>query len=99
MGTGAGARVGGAHLRGVSLSLSPAVVFSARRVGNEAGMSLSEPMLTGRQQLAAISRSIAGLQRKHHGRESTKPTAYAIKDMIVVVLRSKHLTPLEKSLV
>jgi uncharacterized protein YbcI len=62
-------------------------------------VSISEPRLTGRQQLAAISRSIAGLQRENYGRESTKVNAYAIKDMIVVVVRSKHLTPLEKSLV
>jgi uncharacterized protein YbcI len=62
-------------------------------------VSISEPRLTGRQQLTAISRSIAGLQRAHYGRESTKVDAYAIKDMIVVVVRSKHLTPLEKSMV
>jgi uncharacterized protein YbcI len=49
--------------------------------------------------LAAISRSMAGLQREHYGRESTKVNAYAIKDMIVVVVRLKHLTPLEKSMV
>lgn len=62
-------------------------------------MSISEPELTGQQQLAAISRSMAGLQREHFGRESTKVNAYAIKDMIVVVVRLKHLTPLEKSMV
>ena len=62
-------------------------------------MSISEPRLTGGQQLAAISRSIAGLQREHYGRQSTKVNTYAVKDMVVVVLRSKHLTPLEKSLV
>ena len=62
-------------------------------------MSTSEPRLTGRQQLAAISRSMAGLQREHYGREPTKINAYAINDMIVVVLRSKDLTPLEKSMV
>jgi uncharacterized protein YbcI len=62
-------------------------------------MSISEPELTGQQQLAAISRSMAGLQREHFGRESTKVKAYAIKDMIVVVMRPKHLTPLEKSMV
>jgi uncharacterized protein YbcI len=62
-------------------------------------MSTSEPRLSGRQQLAAISRSMAGLQREHYGRQSTKVSAYAIKDMIVVVARVKHLTPLEKSLV
>jgi uncharacterized protein YbcI len=84
---------------GLSLSLSPVVVFSTRRVGNEAGMSISEPELTGQQQLAAISRSMAGLQREHFGRESTKVKAYAIKDMIVVVMRPKHLTPLERSMV
>jgi uncharacterized protein YbcI len=49
--------------------------------------------------LAAIARSMASVQRKNYGRESTKVNAYAIKDMIVVVARSKHLTPLEKSLV
>jgi uncharacterized protein YbcI len=75
------------------------VVFSRRRVGNEAGMSISEPRLTGRQQLAAISRSMAGLHREHYGRESTNVNAYAIKDMIVVVVRLKHLTPFEKSMV
>ena len=62
-------------------------------------MSISAPGLTGRQQLAAISRSMARLQREHFGRESTKVNAYAIKDMIVVVVRLKHLTPLEKSMV
>ena len=62
-------------------------------------MSISEPRLTGRQQLAAISRSMAGLQREHYGRESTKVSAYAIKDMIVVVVRLKHPTPLEKLMV
>ena len=62
-------------------------------------MSISEPGLTGRQQLAAISRSIAGLQREHYGRESTEVNAYAIKDMIVVVVRLKHLTPFERSMV
>ena len=62
-------------------------------------MSTSEPRLSGRQQLAAISRSMAGLQREHYGRESTKVNAYAIQDMIVVVVRLKHLTPLEKSMV
>jgi uncharacterized protein YbcI len=62
-------------------------------------MSISEPRLSGRQQLAAISRSMAGLQREHYGRESTEVSAYAIKDMIVVVVRLKHLTPLEKSMV
>jgi hypothetical protein len=35
---------------------------------------------------------MAGLQREHC-RESTKVDASAIKDMIVVVVRSKHLTP------
>ena len=84
---------------GLSLSLSPAVVFSARRVGNEAGVSISGPRLTGRQQLAAISRSMAGLQRKHYGRESITVSAHAIQDMIVVVVRSKHPTPFEKSMV
>jgi uncharacterized protein YbcI len=39
------------------------------------------------------------LQRAHYGRESTNVNAYAIKDMIVVVVRLKHLTPLEKSMV
>jgi uncharacterized protein YbcI len=62
-------------------------------------MRISEPGLTGRQQLAAISRSMAGLQREHYGRESTNVNAYAIKDMIVVVVRLKHLTPFERSMV
>jgi uncharacterized protein YbcI len=61
-------------------------------------MSISEPTLSGRQQLAAISRSMAALQREHYGRESSKVNAYAINDMIVVVVRLKHLTPLEKSM-
>jgi uncharacterized protein YbcI len=61
-------------------------------------VSISAPRLTGRQQLAAISRSMAGLQRENYGRQSTKVNAYAINDMIVVVARSKHLTPLGKSM-
>ncbi len=62
-------------------------------------MSIPEPGLTGRQQLAAISTAMAGLQREHYGRGSTKINVYAIKDMIVVVVRIKHLTPLEKTMV
>jgi uncharacterized protein YbcI len=62
-------------------------------------MCISEPRLTGRQQLAAISRSMAGLQREHYGRESTNVNTYAINDMIVVVVRLKHLTPFERSMV
>jgi uncharacterized protein YbcI len=62
-------------------------------------MSTSEPKRTGRQQLASISRSMAGLQREHYGRESTNVNTYAIKDMIVVVVRLEHLTPLERSMV
>jgi uncharacterized protein YbcI len=62
-------------------------------------MNTLEPKRTGRQQLAAISRSMAGLQREHYGRESTNVNAYAIKDMIVVVVRLEHLTPLETSMV
>src|SRR5579864_8369376 len=42
---------------------------------------------------------MARLQREHYGRESTKVNAYAIKDMIVVVVRPKHLTRLERSMV
>src|ERR1700733_3093070 len=99
MGPGAGTLgLGSTPSWGLSLSLSPAVVFSSRRVGNEAGMSISEPALTGRQQLAAISRSMAGLQRQHYGRESPRVNAYAIKDMIMVVVRLKHLTPFERSM-
>ena len=62
-------------------------------------MSVSELTLTDRQQLVAISRLMAGLQREHYGRGSTKVNAYAIKDMIVVVVRLKHLTPFERSMV
>ena len=62
-------------------------------------MNTSEPKRTGRQQLAAISRSMAGLQREHYGRRSTNVNTYAINDMIVVVVRLKHLTPLETSMV
>jgi uncharacterized protein YbcI len=62
-------------------------------------MSISEPGMSGRQQLAAISRLMAGLQDEHYGRESTKVDSYAIKDMIVVIARLTHLTPLEQSMV
>ena len=62
-------------------------------------MNISEPTLSGRQQLVAISRLMAGLQREHYGRESTKVNAYAVKDMIVVVVRLKDLTPFERSMV
>ena len=55
--------------------------------------------MSGRQQLVAISRLMAGLQREHYGRESTEVNAYAIKDMIVVVVRLKHRTPFERSMV
>jgi uncharacterized protein YbcI len=62
-------------------------------------MSASVPRLTGRQQLAAISTSLAGFQRQHYGRDSTRVKAYAIEDMIVVVTHSAKLTPLEKTMV
>ena len=62
-------------------------------------MSISGLTLTGRQQLVTISRLMARLQREHYGRGSTKVNAYAIKDMIVVVVRLKHLTPFERSMV
>ncbi len=62
-------------------------------------MSISDPEMSGRQQLAAISRSMAGMQDEHYGRVSTKVDTYAIKDMIVVIARLTHLTPLEQSMV
>ena len=49
--------------------------------------------------VTSISRSMADLQREHYGRESATVNAYAIKDMIVVVVRLNHLTPFEKSMV
>jgi uncharacterized protein YbcI len=61
-------------------------------------MSISSPGLSGPQQLAAISTSLAALQREHYGRYSTKVKAYAIEDMIVVVMRPTSSTPLEKTL-
>ena len=61
-------------------------------------MGTSEPGLTGAQQLAAISTTIAALQSEHYGRSSTQVDAYAVDDMVVVVLRVKALTPLEKTL-
>ena len=42
---------------------------------------------------------MAGVQREHYGHESAKVNAYAISDMIVVVVRLEHLTPHEKLLV
>lgn len=62
-------------------------------------MSSSQPGLSARQQLAAIALSMAGLQREQYGHESAKVNAYAISDMIVVVVRLEHLTPHEKVLV
>ena len=61
-------------------------------------MSTSTPRLTGPQQLVAISTSVAAVQREHYGRHSTKVKAYAIEDMIVVVMRPTSSTPLEKTL-
>lgn len=61
-------------------------------------MSISEPGLTGRQQLTAISTSMAGLQREHYGRGPTRVDAYAIEDMIFVVVRVEDPTPLEKTM-
>ena len=42
---------------------------------------------------------MAGLQREHHGRESIEVNAYAIKAMLVVIVRCKHLTPFERAMV
>jgi len=62
-------------------------------------MSSSEPGLSARQQLAAIALSMAGVQREQYGHESAKVNAYAISDVIVVVVRLEDLTPHEKVLV
>jgi uncharacterized protein YbcI len=51
------------------------------------------------QQLAAISAAIAGLVREHYGRDSIKIRAYALEDMIVVVIRGRGFTPLEKAMI
>jgi uncharacterized protein YbcI len=61
-------------------------------------MNIFEPRVAD-QRLAAISASMAGLVREHYGRESIKVKAYALEDMIVVVIRGRGFTPLEKAMV
>jgi uncharacterized protein YbcI len=51
------------------------------------------------QRLAAISASMAGLVREHYGRDMIKVKAYALEDMIVVVIRGRGFTPLEKAMI
>lgn len=61
-------------------------------------MSIFEPGLAD-QRLAAISASMAGLLREHYGRDSIKVKAYALEDVIVVVIRGWGFTPLEKAMI
>ena len=61
-------------------------------------MSTFEPGLVD-QRLAAISASMAGLVRENYGRDSVEVKAYALEDMIVVVIRGRGFTSLEKSLI
>jgi uncharacterized protein YbcI len=64
----------------------------------EVGMSIFEPGAAD-QRLAAISASMAGLVREHYGRDSIKVKAYALEDMIVVVIRGRGVPPLEKAMI
>lgn len=61
-------------------------------------MNIFEPGLAD-QRLAAISALMAGLVREHYGRNSIKVKAYALEDMIVVVIRGRGFTPLEKAMI
>lgn len=61
-------------------------------------MNTFEPALAD-QRLAAISASMAGLVREHYGRHSIKVKAYALEDMILVVIRGRGFTPLEKAMI
>jgi uncharacterized protein YbcI len=61
-------------------------------------MNTFEPELAD-QRLAAISASMAALVREHYGRDSIKVKAYALEDMIVVVIRGRGFTPLEKAMI
>lgn len=61
-------------------------------------MGVFEPGLTD-QRLAAISASMAGLVREHYGRGSIKVKAYAVEDMIVIVIRGRGFTPFEKAMI
>jgi uncharacterized protein YbcI len=61
-------------------------------------MSIFEPGAAD-QRLAAISASMAGLVREHYGRDSIKVKAYALEDMIVVVIRGRGFTPFEKAMI
>ena len=61
-------------------------------------MSILEPGSSGHR-LAAISAAIAGLVREHYGRDTIKVKAYAVEDMIVVVIRGRGFTPFEKAMI
>jgi uncharacterized protein YbcI len=61
-------------------------------------MSSFDPGSADRQ-LAAIAASIAGLVREHYGRDRITVKAYALEDMIVVVIRGRCFTPLEKAMI
>ncbi len=61
-------------------------------------MDIFDPGLAD-QRLAAISASMARLVRDHYGRDSIKVKAYALEDMIVVVMRGRGFTPLEKAMI
>ncbi len=64
-------------------------------------MSTFEPFEPGLvdQRLAAISASMARLVRENYGRDSVEVKAYALEDMIVVVIRGRGFTSLEKALI
>jgi uncharacterized protein YbcI len=61
-------------------------------------MNMFEPGLADRR-LAAIAASVARLVREHYGRESIKVEAFAVEDMVVVVIRGRGFTPLEKAMI
>ena len=52
----------------------------------------------GGRLLAAISTSIVGILREHHGRGPMKAKTYAIDDIVVCVVRGSGFTPLEKTI-
>ena len=64
----------------------------------EADVSILESGLAD-QQLTAIATSVGALIREHYGRDSIKVKAWAVDDMIVVVIRGHCFTALEKAMI
>jgi uncharacterized protein YbcI len=69
----------------------------AEHGGNSEGAG-GDTVRAGGHLLVAISDSIVGILRDHYGRGPMKAKAYALDDIVVVVIRGGGFTPLEQTI-